>query len=293
MVSKEVWSVTSKPGIIAVSLLFFLPTFLPSTSMAQTPADVMRAVAEVEKHLPWFWTPWPEGIRDVPYAYEYELKKRKLNSKGQEEFPPKLKDGHYKQARSLHLEHTPTESGWGWVTRCISQDGLECGPYEFDVPPEKDPVKLSQSREKRRQQRIAMWDEFLRAFHFELREKDHIHFAPTGIYKHRGVKDAEIFEKVEGDLWFDLQTHEISRMDFELKEDIGNLVGKLYKGSHFSIELAMAIDKRYLPVVWSLRMNQRMLTSKGAEETEVRYFNYRKFGSTVTLVFGDVEVPGQ
>jgi hypothetical protein len=40
-------------------------------------------------------------------------------------------------------------------------------------------------------------------------------------------------------------------------------------------------------------MNQHLLTSKGAEETEVRYFNYRKFGSTVTLVFGDVEVPGQ
>ncbi len=66
----------------------------------------MRAIAEVEKHLPWFWTPWPEGIRDVPYAYEYELKKRSLNSKGLEEFPPRLKDGRYKQARSLHLENT-------------------------------------------------------------------------------------------------------------------------------------------------------------------------------------------
>ena len=134
---------------------------------------------------------------------------------------------------------------------------------------------------------------FLRAFRFELREIDHIHFAPTGTYKHRDVNDAEIFEKIEGDLWFDLQTHEISRLEFELKEDIGNFIGKLYKGSQFSIDLKKAIDNRYLPSVWSVRMNQRMLTSKGAEETEVRYFNYRKFGSTVTLVFGDVEVPGQ
>lgn len=284
---------TSKSRIITVSLLLFLPTFRPWASMAQTPTDVMRAIAEVEKHLPWFWTPWPEGIRDVPYAYEYELKKRNLNAKGQEEFPPRLKDGRYKQSRSLRLEHTPTEGGWGWVTRCISQDGLVCGPGEFEVPPGQDPVKLTQAREKRRQQRIAMWDEFLRAFRFELTEKDHIHFAPTGTYKHRGVNDAEIFEKIEGDLWFDLQTREISGMEFELKEDIGNLVGKLYKGSHFSIELTKAIDNLYLPAVWSLRMNQRMLTSKGAEETEVRYFNYRKFGSTVTLIFGDVEVPGK
>jgi len=284
---------TLSPRIIAASVLLLLPALRPLHLMAQTPADVMRAIAEVEKHLPWFWTPWPEGIRDVPYAYEYELRKRNLNSKGKEEFPPKLKDGRYKHARSLHLDHTPTEGGWGWVTRCISQDGLSCGPNdEFEVPPEKDPAKLSQAREKRRQQRVAMWDEFLRAFRFELREQDHIHFTPTGNYKHRGVKDAEIFEKIEGDLWFDLQTKEISRMDFELKEDIGNLVGKLYKGSHFSMELTKAIDNRYLPAVWSLRMNQRMLTSKGAEETEVRYFNYRKFGSTVTLVFGDVAVPG-
>ena len=284
---------TSKTGIVIVRVLLFLHSYSPLPSTAQTPTDVMRAIADVEKHLPWFWTPWPEGIRDVPYAYEYELRKRNLNSKGKEEFPPRLKDGHFKQTRSLHLEHTPTEGGWGWVTRCISQDGLACGPGEFDVPPGKDPAKLSQAREKRRQQRIAMWDEFLRAFRFELRESDHVHFAPTGTYKHGGVRSAEIFEKIEGDLWFDLQTHEISRMEFELKDDIGNLLGKLYKGSHFSIELTNAIDNHYLPAAWSLRMDQRMLTSKGAEETEVRYFNYRKFGSTVTLVFGDVEVHGQ
>ena len=82
-------------------------------------------------------------------------------------------------------------------------------------------------------------------------------------------------------------------MDFELKDDIGNLVGKLYKGTHFSIELTKAIDNRYLPAAWSLRMNQRLLISKGAEESEFRFSQYRKFGSTVTLVFGDVEVPGQ
>jgi len=33
-------------------------------------AEAMQSIVEVEKHLPWFWTPWPEGIRDVPYAYE-------------------------------------------------------------------------------------------------------------------------------------------------------------------------------------------------------------------------------
>jgi hypothetical protein len=80
-------------------------------------------------------------------------------------------------------------------------------------------------------------------------------------------------------------------MEFELNADLGNLVAKLYKGSHYSIELTKTIDNRYLPAMWSLRMNQRMLTSKGAEETEMRYSNYRKFGSSVTVTFGDLEEP--
>ena len=175
----------------------------------------MRTIVDVEKHLPWFWTLWPEGIRDVPYAYEWEAEKHKLNSSGQEVFPPKLKDGHYKQARNLHMDHIPLEGGWGWDTRCISQDHLPCGPGPWEVPPQKNPEEFRQVREKRREQRFALWDEFFRAFRFELQGENRIHFTPTGTYKHSSAKDSEIFEKIDGDLWFDLQTHEISKMEYE------------------------------------------------------------------------------
>jgi hypothetical protein len=282
---------TESVRITMLNAVLILLTTHSSTAQTRSASNVMQSIVEVEKHLPWFWTPWPEGIRDVPYAYEWEGKKRKLNSSGQEVFPPKLKDGHYKQARSFQMEHIPLENGWGWDTRCISQDDLPCGVGPWELPPQKTPEEFRTAREKRGLERLALWDEFLRAFRFELQGENRIHFSPTGTYKHRAVKDSEIFEKIEGDLWFDLQTHKISKMEFELNADLGNFVAKLYKGSHYSIELTKTIDNRYLPAMWSLRMNQRMLTSKGAEETEMRYSNYRKFGSSVTVTFGDLEEP--
>ena len=134
-----------------------------------------------------------------------------------------------------------------------------------------------------------MWDEFLRAFRFELVKPDHVRFAPTGNYKSRGVRNAAIFEIIAGDLWFDPATFEITRMEFELTADAGNLFAKLYKGTHYTIELTKAVDNYYLPAKWSLRMNQRLLTNKGAEETEVEYFNYRKFETSSTITFADPE----
>jgi hypothetical protein len=215
------------------------------------------------------------------------IERRRIDSRGQEVFPPKLKSGHYKQSRSLHLEHIPLEGGWGSETRCIDMDQLKCPPGSFDVPPQKDPEKLRQARANRREKRIALWDEFLRAFRFELVEPNHVHFKPTGTYKHRGSDDSAIFEKIEGDFWFDQTTNEISKMQYELIADVCNLVSKLYQGTGFTAELTKSIDNHYLPSVLSLRMSRRMLTSRGAEESEVRYFNYRKFETSVTFTFGN------
>src|SRR6185436_10844237 len=103
---------------------------LPAAGQAQSATEVVQKVVEVEKRLPWFWTPYPEGIRFVPYAYEMKWVKRTLNSQGKEVLPPKVKSGHYKRGRSLHLEHIPLKGSWGWTTRCIQQDGIACGPYE-------------------------------------------------------------------------------------------------------------------------------------------------------------------
>ena len=258
-------------------------------AQGQPSPEIVQKIVDVEKRLPWFWTPYPEGIRDVPYAYEYTVENHTLNSKGEEVLPPKLKSGHYKHLRSIHLEHIPLKTGWGWTTRCIQQDGIACMATEFDVPPTKDPDKFRAAREKRRLQRVALWDEFLRAFHFDLTNQNHLHFTPTGTYKNRGVANADLFEKVAGELWFDPATYEIYHMEFELTADVGNFVTKLYKGTRFSIDLTKAIDDHYLPSMWSLKMNRRLLTSKGAAEGEVRYFNYRKFETSSTITFADKE----
>ena len=255
---------------------------------AQAPPalETIQKIAEVQKKLPWFFTPFPEGIRDLPYAYEYTFRKRSLNSKGAEVFPSKSKTGHYKQARSMHFEQIPLKSGYGWTTRCIEQDDLACTTQEgWNVPPQKNPADFRKAQEKRRQERVALWNEFLRAFRFELSGPVRVRFTPTGKYKHGSVKDSELFEILQGELWFDPATYEITHLQFELIKDAGNLFAKYYKGTTYTIDLTKAIDNRYVPASWSLKINKRMLTKKGFEETEFKYFNYRKFETSSTITF--------
>jgi len=190
------------------------------------------------------------------------------------------------------LERIPLE--FGAFLRCLSQDGVTPCSKEWDQELERQVkrrdelspearARIDQTREERRLRRRTFWDRFPAAMEFELTSADQIRFST------KTKSGQTLLDAMNGRLWFDAATNEITQMEYDLMRDVDDVLLKRPKGTHFRIELTKAGDEHYLPLRISSR--QRRGKSGELEETTAEFANFRRFGSESSIKFGDTDLP--
>ena len=192
----------------------------------------------------------------------------------------------------MQLEKIPLIDGRYY--RCLKQNGESpCAPeivsaLEQDskraasfTPEEK--AKAAAAREGRSIRRHAFWTDFPNAFRFQQAGPDHLLFAPLAAYRPQRDPDTSFLRKIEGELWYNPQTYEITRMDYRMLADSEDSY-KLTKGSSFSVTLAEMTDRHYFP----LKTTEKRVMPKGEiDTTQMEFANFKSFATDSSITFID------
>jgi len=235
-------------------------------------ADRVRKISQVERRLPWFWSPFVEGLTDIPYTYR---QKASRIVKGRQTPNPLTK------WRALEMERIPLD--WGAFLRCLSEDGrspcsdewkreLERQTAKVDSFTAEDRARLDRTRAERRERRRAFWDAFPTALKFEFAGPGEIRFLPL-------KPGPTLLGAMSGRLWFDPATWRITRLEYTMSRNVDEPFRRLPKGAHFEIALELSADGDYLP--------RRTRSRDPGHELTVEYSDFKRFESKSTLRFGD------
>jgi hypothetical protein len=231
---------------------------------AQDVDSTVRRIAEVERKLPWFWSPPFEGLGDLPYTFEMTEQRA---------------------ATSVKLERIALDAGSYY--RCLARNGEPCAAamvaaLEADsskavnfTPEEK--ARAQAARAERFRKRQAFWAGFPAAFQFTEIGPGQLRFAPKG---KRPADDAALLGKIAGDLWFEPRTFEILRMEYRMTADGGERMSLMPKGTTFAMITAPAAEGRNLPLRSVLRT-----AGKRSETKSFEFGNYRRFTADSTVDF--------
>lgn len=260
-------------------------------------AEAVARISGVERRMPWLWSPAAEGLADIPYTYTQQLSRRILTRGGKEVPPAPGADG-LSGWRALQLERVPLD--WGSFLRCVSQDGtspcskewvqeLERQTKRVDALTPEERARIDATREERRQRRRDFWDEFPAAFRFEFAGANQLRFSPSPGYQPQHRTGHGMLTAINGRLWFDPSTYEITRLEYDLTRDVDEPFVRLPKGARFGIELAKSADQHYFP----LRISVRKQRGKAGEieESTVDFSNFRRFDAESKIQFGDPKEP--
>jgi hypothetical protein len=164
---------------------------------------------------------------------------------------------------------------------------------------ESEKAKIRADEEKGRKERARFWDEFVKAFQFEIvehrmvdnRPTTIVSFVPNANYKPGEVIDTKYLPKVLGQIWIDDGDIEIARFQIQFKDDVTagfGLFGRVYAGSSYFMDLKKRIDDRWLPAKAEtmLRMRQGLLVKTNQRYT-YEYDNYRRFTTDVKTLERD------
>jgi hypothetical protein len=164
-------------------------------------------------------------------------------------------------------------------------------------------AKIQSEEERRRKERALFWDEFVKAFRFQI--LDHriqngqpttvVAFNPIPNYRPGAAIDTKYLPKLRGQLWIDDSDNEIARLEMEFMDDVSmgfGMLGKVSAGSTYVMELAKQIDDSWLPAKAEtvLRMRQ-LLVIKTNQKYTYRYSSYRKFSTDVLLREKNAQIP--
>jgi hypothetical protein len=160
---------------------------------------------------------------------------------------------------------------------------------------ESEKAKIRADEEQNRKERARFWDEFMRAFRFEIvehrivdnRPTTILSFVPNANYKPGGVIDTKYLPKLLGQVWIDDADIEIARFQIQFKDDVTagfGLFGRVYAGSSYFMDLKKGIDDRWLPAKAEtiLRMRQGLVVKTNQKYT-YEYDNYRRFTTDVKI----------
>ena len=246
--------------------------------------DTISRIAAVEASLPWFWSVTAEGLSDIPYTYHLRTTRRIL-SRDRKELPPAEGASPLANWRSLHFERIPLD--FGAQLRCLSADGRSPCADEWNQEFERqhrrrdalnaeEKRKIEATREERRARRRSFWRDFPAAFRFQS--------AGSGQLQFTRPRGSGLLGAIDGRLWFDPATHEVTRMEYDLLKDIDEPFGKLPKGARFEISMAK-VDGHYMPERTFVR---RRLTKDGAvDERTSLYSDFKWFVSESNVQFVD------
>lgn len=270
--------------------MFALFLALSACAFAQAPSDVpslVQQAIENQKGRPFWFGLYSVTLRDIPYVYETRVTKNLIRPNGSIE-----------RTLSFHSEHIPMAG------EVYQRNFGETNPRMLVLQEEQQRrlATLSeterQSRrvafERRRQERRVMWDEFARAFRFEIAGSGQHSYRPATVVSfnprpgyHSELPEVSYFRAIRGRLWVDSRDQEIGKMEFEFVTDASYrspLGSGVPRGTTYRMELAKQIDDRWLPK-WA---ETRLFAPGPAGKTQqfiVEFNNYRKFSVSSDITF--------
>ena len=137
-------------------------------------------------------------------------------------------------------------------------------------------ARIDAARQERRERRRAFWRDFPSAFRFQLTGENELRFSP------QGASADGMLSAIQGRLWFDASTYEITRLEYELTRDVSEPFLRFPKGTHFAITLARSEDRHYLPATMLVRQPGK---NGRSEEKRTSYSEFRRFQADSAMRF--------
>jgi len=156
-------------------------------------------------------------------------------------------------------------------------------------------AKIQGEAEKNRKERALFWDEFVKAFRFQIiehrilneRPTIMVSFNPDPQYRPSSIVDTKYLPKLRGQIWIDDIDKEIAHFGAEFTENVSagfGVLGKVSAGTSYFMDLSKQIDDRWLPVKAETVLNMRaLLVMKTNQKYTYEYSNYRKFSTDVII----------
>lgn len=263
----------------------------------QGAASLAQAALEKQKGRS-FWLQ-PDGVllRYIDLVYETSVARAELDA-----------DGRVKKETSWKQDIVPVEGVHLFVL--LEEDGAPVEPARQADQERKNQERFASLQrrsaaekardraafEQRRGERDRFWDEFARAFRFELvnerlyqdRPTIVVGFRPDPSYRPRGIIDTEYLPRVAGQLWIDRQDVEVVRLELEFIEDhriVFGVVGSIRRGTAYSMDLAK-VDNQWLPKRAVTDWRVRRLVAASRERFVVDFGRYRRFSVAARWMVG-------
>jgi hypothetical protein len=160
---------------------------------------------------------------------------------------------------------------------------------------ESEKAKIRNAEEKDRKERALFWNEFAKAFQFQIikqrvindRPTTLVSFVPDPKYRAPDVVDTKYLPKVRGQIWIDDAEIEIAHFEVEFTDNVTagfGLLGKVSAGTSYFMDLSKQIDDRWLPVKAETVIKMRaLLLMKTNQRNTYEYSNYRQFSTDVVI----------
>jgi hypothetical protein len=281
---------------IAVILLLITMSWQPAGEID----ELVRSAVEKQKQRSMWFRLRNVMLTDITFSYEFSVRKVKFDGAG------RVKDDQSWKQEMVIIDGAPfittLESASGLLAKIRTKEEADNAARfaKLQRRTEVEKRKVEEARIRRLLERREFWDEFLRAFEFDLIERKDHNGRPTTIaairpdraYRPRGIIDTKYFSKLEGLLWIDESDEEIARLEIAFTDDVGvglGLGGKVYKGTRYSMELAKQLDNLWLPVQAETELRQRLLLFKERETFTVKFGNYKKFETNVKFQVTDTK----
>ena len=289
----------TKCVIVAAFMLLLLDAHNIFSQANDAPA-LVKAVLDKQKTRPFWFRLRSISFGYVPYVFDVKTRTEKYDGDGKVKGDglPHGAVGVFTPVEGVLL-YTPLEIGEKPVTEKTANEWEQRREKQFAEArgrSEAEKKKIKASQEKEMKERAEFWDEFAKAFRFQILErKEHngratviIGYTPLKGYKPGKAIDTGYLPRIEGQVWIDEADTEITRFQMEFTENVNvgfGLAGKVSKGTSYSMDLLKLIDGMWLRVKaeTTLKMRQ-LLVTKTNEKFTAEYSNYRKFSTDSKII---------
>lgn len=192
-----------------------------------------------------------------------------------------------KQAQQQSKVEEQVETVDGPVTRLVSKSGRALSAAEQESERERLNHLLNSPEEQARRRQDYQDDEkrigrilalLPDAFLYEDAGSDngseHLHFWPNPKYPPHSI-EARIFHSMRGEIWIDMRSKRLARLDGQLQDNVDfgyGILGRLYKGGWFRLERKQVSATDWKTERLEIHMNGRafFLKTISRETSEVR-----------------------
>jgi|SRR5688572_8594181 len=285
------------PRIMVFLTLAAAPTLFSQDSAATA---LIQSALEKQKTRPFRFHLRSIGFGAVPYVFDVAAGTVKYDGDGK---PKPKESGCVVKGVFIPIEgtmfYTPLESCGGQAVDAKTRESFEDKNKEkltkVRQRSEADKAKLRSEAEKQRKERALFWNEFVKAFQFQIVGRRVVHdrattmvsFTPDPRYRPSGAVDTQYLPKLRGQIWVDDADEEIAHLEMEFTQNVNSgfgLAGKVSAGTSYFMDLEKQIDEQWLPAKAETVMKSRaLLVLKTNEKYTVEYSNYRKFTTDVLI----------